>query len=168
MNNEKHVSYDDPTLGDRILARVRHTISNCWLWQNTLTKDGFGQIQEKLASGKWRTWSAHRAAYELFEGPIPDGLELVPDRRGCVNPAHMRLFTPRGRVHRPDNKSLPSRNLRKRSCRKGHRLTPANTYTTTSGNRGCVTCRKEYYLEHRDQLLAEAKSRYRHRTPGRE
>ena len=38
---------------------------------------------------------AHRVAYELFVGPIPDGLELdhLCRRRNCINPDHLEAVT---------------------------------------------------------------------------
>ena len=78
--------------------------SGCWLWLGTLHHDGYGQIR---INGKLHR--AHRLAYELFRGPIPDGLGMLHacDNRACVNPDHlyagtnienMRDMTSRGRA----------------------------------------------------------------------
>jgi hypothetical protein len=65
--------------------------SGCWIWQGTVTRAGYGII---TLAGK-RTTGAHRWAYELLAGPIPEGLTLdhlcyVPL---CVNPAHLEPVT---------------------------------------------------------------------------
>lgn len=82
---------------DRFWAKADKTSSpdGCWLWTdapNPVT--GYGRM----------TWGtgyrlAHRLAYELAIGPIPDGLTIdhVKDRgcrnHHCVNPAHLEAVT---------------------------------------------------------------------------
>jgi hypothetical protein len=63
---------------------------DCWLWKSdTLDKGGYGHYH--LYGG--RNVPAHRYAYEITFGPIPDGLCAchVCDHPSCCNPAHLFL-----------------------------------------------------------------------------
>jgi hypothetical protein len=63
----------------------------CWLWQRRLKEFGHGQTNWH---GKHST-SAHRVAWELTHGPIPEGLWVLHrcDVPACCNPAHLFLGT---------------------------------------------------------------------------
>ena len=63
--------------------------SGCWLWEAGMT-NGYGCFY----------WSgqavrAHRASYELYKGPIPEGLQVLHkcDVPMCVNPDHLFIGT---------------------------------------------------------------------------
>lgn len=65
--------------------------SGCWLWTGRLGTDGYGAF----LIGKIGM-NAHRAAWLLYKGEIPDGLLVLhrhPERL-CCNPDHLYLGTP--------------------------------------------------------------------------
>jgi hypothetical protein len=80
----------------------------CWLWTSTVRRDsGYGQyvIEEwKKPDGTWtcRTARAHRVAYEIAVGPIPDGMTIdhLCKVKHCVNPQHMEVVTPEENARR--------------------------------------------------------------------
>lgn len=63
----------------------------CWLWTGCGDgkSDGYGRIV--AIDGK--SMGAHRASWEIHNGPIPPGLDVLHscDIRRCINPAHLSL-----------------------------------------------------------------------------
>lgn len=114
---------------------------SCWLWTGS-TVSGYGTI---LVDRK--VTMAHRFAYQLLVGPIPDGYELDHVRtrgcthRNCVNPAHLEPVTHRINCLRSD--SPPAVNAQKTHCKHGHEFTPENTYMFR-GYRYCRACNKRH------------------------
>ena len=64
--------------------------SGCQLWLGCTYRHGYGQI-----NWRGRARAAHRLAWEVANGPIPDGLVVCHrcDVAGCINPQHMWLGT---------------------------------------------------------------------------
>lgn len=63
----------------------------CWVWRGPCSRrGGYGLVHIKGVIHK-----AHRLAWELTHGPIPDGLHVLHscDNPPCCNPAHLRLGT---------------------------------------------------------------------------
>lgn len=64
----------------------------CWIWTGHLYSNGYGQswVQETKTGAL-----AHRLAWQLTRGTIPDGMQLDHTcwNRACVNPGHLRLAT---------------------------------------------------------------------------
>ena len=74
----------------RFWSRVVAGPNECLLWVGAINSEGYGSFQ---VSG--RTGGAHRWAWTMFEGPIPDGMTLdhlccVPL---CMNTDHMEVVT---------------------------------------------------------------------------
>lgn len=109
----------------------------CWPWLGS----GDGRYGQLYVSGK--SIKAHRFAYELLVGPIPDGLTLdhLCRNTACVNPAHLEPVSHRENVLRGDG--LTARRARQTHCKRGHEFTTENTYVTAIGQRKCRTCTRE-------------------------
>jgi hypothetical protein len=71
---------------DQLLAQVVVTDGGCWEWTGIRFESGYGRIGHRRA---------HRVAYEVFVGPIPDGLLVCHhcDNPPCINPADLFLGT---------------------------------------------------------------------------
>jgi hypothetical protein len=119
----------------------------CWPWLATITYRGYGHF--KLHG---HLVVAHRVAYELTVGPVPDQTVLdhlchtrdkecaggvaCPHRR-CVNPDHLEPVTVAENIRRGRMLDLRAK---KTHCPAGHEYTPENTYLNKRGARGCRTC----------------------------
>ena len=83
--------YPRSTSEDRLLGRVSvgHP-GGCWGWDGYTDGFGYGRIQH---GGKVQ--QAHRVAWTLFNGAIPDGLCVLHrcDNPPCTNPDHLFLGT---------------------------------------------------------------------------
>jgi hypothetical protein len=80
----------------RFWSKVDRT-GDCWKWTAGLTGSGYGRF--RWDGGEV---AAHRFAYELLVGAIPDGLQIdhLCRNRACVNPAHMEPITQRENILR--------------------------------------------------------------------
>lgn len=115
---------------------------DCWLWTGGKVRDGYGKFGHK-----GRTVQAHRFAYELVRGPIPDGLTIdhLCARPLCVNPNHLEPVTLAENVRRAHVRA--GRGLGDR-CPSGHPRDALNLKWESKGRgkgprRYCAACRRE-------------------------
>lgn len=128
---------------DGSLPADRPELGQCWLWTAATSRGGYGYFGlGTLAEGNRRVVPAHRVAYELTIGPIPESLELdhLCRNRRCVNPVHLEPVTRKENNRR--GTSLPAENGRKTHCPNGHPYDLLNTHIGPDGKRYCRACWK--------------------------
>ena len=114
--------------------------SGCWLPLNKTNSAGYCRI----AVGKGNLVTAHVLAYEVFVGPIQDGMVLdhLCRNRPCGNPAHLEQVTV-GENNRRGAAPLMVAH-RNGVCVRGlHPLTGANLLSRRDGGRACRECANE-------------------------
>lgn len=134
---------------ERFFARVDQS-GDCWVWTAGRTVRGSAGYGVAL-NRDGKSTVAHRIAYELLVGPIPNGLTLDHEcrNRQCVNPAHLTPMTMRENVLRGIGPTAI--NAKKTHCPRGHPLEGENVYRYPDGRRDCRTCQRERNARYRLQ-----------------
>ena len=77
--------------------RKVHKTETCWLWTDEIDVLGYARftVPNRIAEGKSVVHLAHRFAWQLLRGPLPDGVNLIHVCRvpRCVNPNHLEFVT---------------------------------------------------------------------------
>lgn len=110
----------------------------CWEWQGSKQALGYGQV-----GWKGRVLVAHRLAYTLTHGPIPEGMQVHHkcNNPPCCNPSHLEAVTQKANILLSNGTA--AKNARKQHCPRGHPYDDENTYYDTQGGRECRACRRE-------------------------
>lgn len=145
---------------DRFWSHVSVQDGPCTRWGGTRNDEGYGVFFVRL-NGQARQIRAHRIAYELLVGSIPEDLTLDHTchtndlscvggvrclHRLCVTPAHLEPVT-RG-INTLRGQSLWAENARKTHCPHGHPFDPENTGHWRN-QRVCRTCKRDRARERR-------------------
>lgn len=129
------------TASDRFWSKVDAT-GECWLWQASKTRGGYGQYRCPRPDGSVGMKRAHRVSYEAARGPIPEGMTLDHLCRtvACVRPSHLEVVSLAENIRRSGSIGrLASRQRARTHCKNGHEFTPDNTYVWR-GHRHCRVC----------------------------
>jgi len=124
----------------------------CWEWTGYVAKHGYGRVVRNGVE-----LYAHRVAYELEVGPIPEDLVIDHLCRNtvCVRPSHLQAVPQAVNLLRGE--SPFAKNARKTHCKRGHLLDGGNVTYRKEG-RVCAVCRRERdrlaYAEKKGQLGA--------------
>lgn len=136
---------------DRFWDKVEKT-DGCWVWTASKNGDGYGQF--RIGS---RMCKAHRVAYELEIGQIPDNKEIdhTCRNRACVRPDHLDPVDHAENVRRGNLRSVSSS---KTHCPHGHPYDEANTYNYVRDgvavSRQCRTCMRDHSRKKRAKAAA--------------
>lgn len=145
---------------ENLLRRMAPQPDGCIYFTGQITKEGYGRLRVRGTMTL-----AHRASYEHFVGPIPEGMVLdhechnrsdckeVDDaclHRRCVNPQHVAPKTQRENTHASPN-TVNGPLSERTHCIRGHEFTEANTYVSpTRAGRVCRACRNDRVNRHRE------------------
>lgn len=127
------------------------------LWQRELCVEHTGHRNEDGYGTVWykgKHWKAHRLAWTLEVGSIPDGLFVLHlcDNPACINVKHLVLGTHGDNMADRNAKGRQDRpSVRVTHCPKGHEYTSENTYAWI-GSHGYESrrCRECHRIERRE------------------
>ena len=93
---------------NEFLEKVEKT-DGCWIWRGAYKGQGYGAV---CYNGEMD--AAHRMAYRLFVGEIPEGLFVCHhcDVRGCVRPDHLFVGTCKDNLRDMARKGRSTRGVR--------------------------------------------------------
>ncbi len=109
--------------------------TGCWIWTASVNNRGYGVFWDGQ-----KTQLAHRASYEWFIGPIPDGFTVdhLCRVRLCICPDDFEAVPNKENILRGEG--LTARYARATHCKNGHPLSGDNLFNHPRGARECRTC----------------------------
>lgn len=147
------MNFMDPRLPERFWSKcIPEPMSGCWIWTASATQKGYGCI----AVGRKST-GAHRLAYEVLVGPIPQKFDIdhLCRNPSCCNPQHLDAVDRSTNLRRGIGPTLTAARKGKLThCPSGHAFTPDNTYTNPHGHRLCRVCNRGHYKRYRNRKKA--------------
>jgi len=117
-----------------VICEPKALDTGCWEWSGSRS-GGYGTFRRGQT-----LFYVHRAVYEHFVGPIPDGLELdhICRNHCCANFEHLEPVTHQENLLRGHNP------LRGRTqCARGHVFSGGNLIIRKDGGRRCRVCYNE-------------------------
>lgn len=171
MHYTRHRRYGDPlTLvrdksrspAAKFAAQVE-PVGGCLLWTGAVDHSGYGRFG--------RSFTAHRFAYEMANGPVPQGLILdhlchnadascvggaACAHRRCVNPTHLEAVPQAVNTRRGiGGVRAAERAAAKTHCKHGHEFTAENTRLVASRSgrlvKQCRACHRERSRQRRQK-----------------
>jgi hypothetical protein len=109
-------------------------MTDCIESKKGITTNGYSRIRVNN-----KNIQAHRWAWELVNGQIPEGfvIDHICRNRKCVLPEHLRMITQQENImaglHNIDNRS---------HCNQGHPFVKENIMIRKSGKRECAECNR--------------------------
>lgn len=132
----------------------------CWPWKAGHASHGYGWFRlGSRTDGSRKQLPAHRVAYTMVAGEIPDGfvIDHLCRNRLCCNPEHLEPVTHRENILRGNGAC--ARHARLTHCKHGHPYDEANTRRDTHGHRRCSACELARVDRRRDARQAAARLR---------
>jgi len=115
-NKRRRKSAGPRPLAERLAAKLARD-GDCTVFVGHRNEHGYGVIR----SDEGRTMLAHRAAYEVHRGPIPDGMHVLHrcDNPPCCDPGHLWIGTHIDNMRDRDAKGRTLRGAELRKARWG-------------------------------------------------
>jgi HNH endonuclease len=162
------------TLQERFEAKISpEPNTGCWFWTGAADAKGYGTI----GAGNEHI-RVHRLSWELYRGPIPEGMHVCHhcDNPSCVNPDHLFVGTHRDNMADMVAKGRGVHDLRpawqeqrtRTHCKRGHPFSPDNLMESSRGYRRCRACEQAFdkarYSAERREARTKAQRRRRARA----